>query len=60
MLYDGRLAEELTEDELDAAAIYCTRMADHARQVMELNQAGLIELGLEYERRLSHHRAAMN
>ena len=53
MLYDGKLPEEMTGDELEAAAVYCARMQAQAKQVFELNQAGLVELGLEYERRLT-------
>jgi hypothetical protein len=52
MLFDGKRAEDLSKEELEAAAVYCTRMADQARQVAELNKAGLVELALEYERRL--------
>jgi hypothetical protein len=53
MLYDGKKPEELTKDELEAAAVYCTRMMVEAQNMVDLNRAGLIELGLEYERRLS-------
>lgn len=53
MLYAGKRLEELTNDELDEAAVYLTRKVVEHSQMAELNKAGLVELGLEYERRLS-------
>jgi len=53
MLYDGKKPEELSPDELEAAAVYCTRKVVEHSQLAELNKAALVELGLEYERRLS-------
>lgn len=58
--YDGKRPEDLTDEELEAAAVYCTRMVQQASQVAELNRAGLAELGLEYERRLPTAGAAVN
>ena len=58
MLFDGKRPEELTDEELEAAAVYCTRAVVQASQVVELNKLGLAELGLEYERRLK--REALN
>jgi len=54
MLYDGKKPEELTKDELEAAAVYCARMKHWAAMVFEQNDAGLAELALEYERRGLH------
>ncbi len=52
MLFDGKRPEEMTQDELEAAAVYCVRMEREAQKVASLNRAGLVELALEYERRL--------
>jgi hypothetical protein len=52
MLYDGKRPEELSNDEIEAAAVYCTRMKHWAAQVFEQNDAALIELGEEYGKRL--------
>jgi hypothetical protein len=52
MLYDGKRASEMTRDELEAAAVYCNRMKHWAAMVFEQNDAGLLELAEEYERRL--------
>jgi hypothetical protein len=30
MLYDGKTPEELTNEELEQAAVYCTRMVEQA------------------------------
>jgi hypothetical protein len=60
MLYDGKTPEELTNEELEQAAVYCTRMVEQARQVAELNKAGLIELALECERRLPCDASRLN
>lgn len=51
MLYAGKRPEEMTSEELEAAAVYCTQMVERAYQIAELNKAGLEELGQEYERR---------
>lgn len=56
MFYDGKRPEELSNEELEAAAVYCTRMVVQASQIAELNKAGLVELGLEYERRIEMKR----
>lgn len=53
MLYDGKRPDELSDDELDAAALYCVRMRDQAKAIVDLNDAGLAELVGEYERRLA-------
>jgi hypothetical protein len=52
MIYDGKRPEELSREELEAAAIYCTRMKHWAAQVFERNDAALMELGEEYASRL--------
>jgi hypothetical protein len=52
MLYDGKRPEELSNDEIEAAAVYCHRMKHWAAQVFEQNDAALIELGEEYGKRL--------
>jgi hypothetical protein len=52
MLYDGKKPEDLSRDELEAAAVYCARMKHWAALVFEQNDAGLEELAQEYERRL--------
>jgi len=52
MTYDGKTVTELTQDELEAAAVYCARMKQWAAMVFEQNNAGLQELSEEYERRL--------
>jgi hypothetical protein len=52
MLYDGKRPEELTRDDIEAAAVYCNRMKHWAAMVFEQNDAGLQELAEEYERRL--------
>jgi hypothetical protein len=55
MLYDGKRPEELTREEIEAAAVYCNRMKHWAAMVFEQNDAGLQELAEEYERRLGLH-----
>jgi hypothetical protein len=55
MLYDGKKPEELTQDELEAAAVYCARMKMWAAQVFEQNDAAIQELSEEHFRRKGVH-----
>ena len=52
MLYDGKRPQEMTGEELDAAALYLVTKRDEAQRMVQLNDAGLAELVDEYERRL--------
>lgn len=51
MTFDGKRIEELSNEELEAAAAYCWRMKHQAARVFELNDAGLQELAQEYAKR---------
>jgi hypothetical protein len=52
MLYDGKRPEELSNDEIEAAAVYCHRMKHHHALMFEQHDAALGELGEEYGKRL--------
>jgi hypothetical protein len=67
MLYDGKRIDELSKDEMEAAAVYLTRRAQEARQVIEeaqdvvnRNLAGLAELAIAYERFLPCNASRLN
>lgn len=55
MLYAGKRPNEMSDEELEAAAVYCTRKVVEFTEMAELNKQALIELGLEYESRLPGH-----
>jgi hypothetical protein len=52
MIYDGKRLEEMSNEELEAAAVYCARMKHQAANIFNLNDAALIELSEEYAKRL--------
>jgi hypothetical protein len=51
MLYDGKRPQELSNEELEAAAVYCHRMKHWTAQVFERNDAAIQELSAEYASR---------
>lgn len=54
MMYAGKTADQMTGDELEAAAVACNAAATQAREVFQMNQAFLAELADEYAKRLQH------
>jgi hypothetical protein len=54
MMYGGKTADQMTGDELEAAAVACTHAATQAREVFQMNQAFLVELADEYAKRLQN------
>ena len=54
MIYQGKSVDQMTGDELEAAAVACTHSATQAREVFQMNQAFLAELAEEYGRRLAN------
>lgn len=51
MLYDGKRPGELTDEEIEAAVVYCHRMKHWAASVFERNDAAIAELSAVYAAR---------
>lgn len=51
MRFAGKEPSEMTNEELEFFAVYCTRAKHEAARVFELNDAGLQELAEEYAKR---------
>lgn len=51
MLYDGKSPQELSDEEIQAAVVYCARMKHWAANVFERNDAAIQELSTEFAKR---------
>lgn len=54
MLYAGKTLDQMTGNELEAAAVVCAASAEQAREVYAQSQAALAELAEEYGKRLQN------
>ena len=51
MTYDGKTTDEMSFEELENALIYCYAHMKDAQSVFELNQAAIVEISEEMQRR---------